>query len=294
MVELFTKENVVNKLTELSVFSNYVYRGYSYETQLLPALIRNDKVNKEILLLHEFERYSSIYYRANNPMDFLACAQHYGLSTRLLDFTYNPFIALFFSIYNEKDKSKCKSDDEKDFYYISYCNTDNNILIKDLPIFDKMYLYEIKSNTQYCRYIIDTINKMFDKKYPFGPEGGTINSNDIAIRAFFQAIATRTDGVNIEEYVSESKKKVEAEKILFMDNNRSNQRLLMQQGLFMFPYNLNADEHLKILRENTETIKVHHSIRIELLDYLNTIGINTFKLMPDLSSVCSEIERKIK
>ena len=35
-------------------------------------------------------------------------------------------------------------------------------------------------------------------------------------------------------------------------------------------------------------------IRDELQRYLDTIGINSYRLMPDLSSVCEAVERKIR
>lgn len=31
----------------------------------------------------------------------------------------------------------------------------------------------------------------------------------------------------------------------------------------------------------------------ELLEYLDTIGINSFRLMPDIQSVCSTVKRKV-
>ena len=40
-------------------------------------------------------------------------------------------------------------------------------------------------------------------------------------------------------------------------------------------------------------IKIHKDLRGALLDYLDTIGLNTFRLMPDLQSVCHAVKRKI-
>ena len=34
-------------------------------------------------------------------------------------------------------------------------------------------------------------------------------------------------------------------------------------------------------------------MRDDLLDYLDTIGLNTFRLMPDLQSVCHAVKRKV-
>ena len=68
----------------------------------------------------------------------------------------------------------------------------------------------------------------------------------------------------------------------------------MQQGLFMFPYTLDKQEHLDIIKDNSKVIRVHKSLREPLLNYLDTLGINAFRIMPDLSSVCAAVERKVK
>lgn len=67
----------------------------------------------------------------------------------------------------------------------------------------------------------------------------------------------------------------------------------MQQGLFMFPYNLDKETHLEIIENNTCLIKIHKNTRRDLLKYLNTLGINSFRLMPDLQSICYAIKRNV-
>ena len=68
----------------------------------------------------------------------------------------------------------------------------------------------------------------------------------------------------------------------------------MQQGLFLFPYTLEDKAHNELLNKNTGLIKINMKIRDELQRYLDTIGINSYRLMPDLSSVCEAVERKIR
>lgn len=61
----------------------------------------------------------------------------------------------------------------------------------------------------------------------------------------------------------------------------------------MFPYVLDKEAHTKIIKDNTVLIKIDKNIRDELLDYLDTIGLNSYRLMPDLQSVCYAIKRQI-
>lgn len=89
------KSALIARLTELAESGNWVFRGYSKQDQLQPNIIRRNLVDQERELLFEFERSANQYLNTSNPVDFMSYAQHYGLATRLLDFTYNPFIALF-------------------------------------------------------------------------------------------------------------------------------------------------------------------------------------------------------
>ena len=97
-------------------------------------------------------------------------------------------------------------------------------------------------------------------------------------------------------YKDDSLKEQDQEKfnkgaILFVDPNLANHRIIMQQGLFMFPYTLDKEEHLKILEEHSDCLMIHKAHRDDLLSYLNTLGNNTFRLMPDLNSICGAIKR---
>lgn len=97
------------------------------------------------------------------------------------------------------------------------------------------------------------------------------------------------DGINEDIALD---KKIQQRRILFIDPNQSNQRIIMQQGLFMIPYSLDQKEHQAILDSNTSIIMIHEDLRPELRKYLNTLGFNSFRLMPDLASICEAVKRK--
>ena len=82
-------------------------------------------------------------------------------------------------------------------------------------------------------------------------------------------------------------------KILIVDPNQSNQRVVMQQGLFMMPYTLDKTEHEEIIKRNNLVIMIDKGLRSELIEYLDTLGYNAFRLMPDLANICNAVKRKI-
>jgi hypothetical protein len=97
----------------------------------------------------------------------------------------------------------------------------------------------------------------------------------------------------LKNFITDILGKFEGNRILFITANQCSNRIVMQQGLFMFPYVLDKEAHTKIIKDNTVLIKIDKNIRDELLDYLDTIGLNSYRLMPDLQSVCYAIKRQI-
>jgi hypothetical protein len=83
-----------------------VFRGHANKDWgLIPSIGRHfsgdwaEVVEREKVCLREFKK-RSIPYLKNTPasdMEWLCLMQHHGCATRLLDFTLNPLIALFFA-----------------------------------------------------------------------------------------------------------------------------------------------------------------------------------------------------
>ena len=89
-----------------------IYRGQSVDKNLFPKLGRLEydvpnRVEVEKNIVSEFRRLSFPHLQniKLNDWDLLAIAQHYFLPTRLLDWSGNPLIALWFAVFNQPSES---------------------------------------------------------------------------------------------------------------------------------------------------------------------------------------------
>jgi hypothetical protein len=114
-----TVSEPTDRLNELP--SHYVYRGHANAEWPLQSSLERILVNKwcpeqaakhEEYALREFRSKFHLYDRENirpkSKFAWLATMQHYGVPTRLVDFTESPYVALYFAL--EAYNPHCGSD----------------------------------------------------------------------------------------------------------------------------------------------------------------------------------------
>lgn len=158
IVKDISKSELFHSLSDLRT----VYRGHSdKDYALLPSLFRDDDhLKNESLYLREFMRQLPEECINLSYFDILSKAQHFGVPTRLLDFTLNPLVSLFFA---------CNSNPEKDGAVI--CITDCSLFFQEettvyiIMNYIFRFKHEMSWNTRYADLLKNLINAKMDIPY---------------------------------------------------------------------------------------------------------------------------------
>jgi hypothetical protein len=94
----------VNIIKKHQLDKKVLYRGQSCDKPLLPKIARLKLVDQikevELRMLDDFKReaFPHLESTLDTDWDWLALAQHHGMATRLLDWSSNPLVGLFFAV----------------------------------------------------------------------------------------------------------------------------------------------------------------------------------------------------
>lgn len=161
-IRLVTIISSINKDTHYD--KTVVFRGIAdSEYSLMPGLsrIKNSYDDMEMEIINEFMTRRPDAFRNLSDFDILAKMQHYGLPTRLLDFSLNPLVSLYFAC--ESKTKKCGRvlchntfiQNDKFEYSNAICTTavnkafDDNYAIEDYCCNDNVTLQKYLMQTYY-------------------------------------------------------------------------------------------------------------------------------------------------
>jgi len=293
-------------------FAKTWFRGQpKYQDELLPSIFRQgDKfgvIYDEPKMFEEFSRrYPEQSLSHRNVFEWLTLMQHYGLPTRLLDWTSNVLVALYFCCAGNASEDGAIF--ALDPTYIERDLSDEKTLeiqvkAKDRSDFYKMLIYELGD-------LLD------DDSILNGHRLGDIKS-DLFLRAKFTGLSigssepfvslaikqtlpnTKTiDGIPLE-YVHTDIKRAFSNIVAFK-SPLLNQRIRQQHGFFTFHGGtmFDGEEFIPIGKiENNEflsskilKIRIKASSKVAFLEELNYSGIREATLFPEMEYQARDIK----
>lgn len=278
--KIIQDNNKIQNRSERKLF----YRGhYSTQYLLLPSVFREKYGKKggekEDYFYHEIMVQCPQYFQYTSHLDKLVTMQHYDCPTRLLDITSNPLVALFFACKNFSCQ-KCESTEFGKVLVFAvspndvvYSDSDRALLLSCLPRFSYAEKKEL--------YKIATASISSDK---FTQKKGGSSYVDNIVERFYHEISTETPSFKREI------KPIDILKPLFVQPNKTNGRILKQDGAFIISGlskdSREAEDKLNTLVYKTIIIKNQKGI----LQELNRLGINEATLFPEVDKVAEYLK----
>lgn len=235
-----------------------VYRGQSDKSwKTIPSIFRSEHtIKKERIYLREFIR---LFPEETNDISFfeiLTKAQHYGLPTRLLDYTFNPLVALYFA---------CNSNEEKDGVVI-------------VRIMQSVWNYDAATVNVFMHAIFHYPNR--------------IHENDIVNNIMYSMKRDRyIYDLPEEEAVSQI---INTNYVNYIKPKLNSSRLRAQNGLFaLYPLNYNEMEVNDATSGKVHYLFIKKECKSDMLKYLDYFDINEALLFPELDKGLITILKKV-
>lgn len=259
--------------------SKLFFRGHSKVSyDLKPSLFRKEEwlSNEKKMYLELMAKCPYEFERLESHIEKLAEMQHYGLPTRLLDITQNPLVALYFACESQHLYHGEIIIFSQNIDSIKYFQSDTVAMLASLPLFTKGE----QMNFFYSSF------------------DGTSNVND-----FNNEVERLVHEIRMER--PGFKSEIRAENIrdaVVCIPARKNRRIDNQEGAFIVCglleeiYGSKKSNTLSKLRLKLDNKKITICIidkKVELLNELESLGINKAKIYPEIDDVADYIKTHV-
>ena len=259
--------------------SKLFFRGHSKVSyDLKPSLFRKEEwlSNEKKMYLELMAKCPYEFERLESHIEKLAEMQHYGLPTRLLDVTQNPLVALYFACESQYSYYGEIIIFSQKLNSIKYFQSDTVAMLASLPLF---------TEDEQMQFYYSSVNKSSDAN----------DFNDKLERLVHEVRMERPG------FKSEIRTEDLRDAVVCIPA-RKNRRIDNQEGAFIVcglleeiygdkKYNTLSNMRLKLDNERTTICIIDK--KIELLNELESLGINKAKIYPEIDDVADYIKTHI-
>ncbi len=297
--------SIIDVVKSCDIKGEIWFRGQShYIHDLIPSIFRKDSFYCESRMYEEFiRRYPEHSKHHKNVFEWLTLMQHYGLPTRLLDWTTNLLVALFFCCTEEKYKDKdgsifvydsdysihiTSNNEFKEFLGILVTSPDKHIFYQELiKLASNKFGDETKINGASIEKLKIDDSHFFD----------FINDPKIEFNSFEEILNIPDEDESLE---STFERKGEFSNIYSFKAPHLNPRIRQQHGCFTFHGGKYFGKSEFIATNRLEDRKSLFKIKIKSVDKENLLkelalsGINEATLFPEMEYQAKQIKELFK
>ncbi len=288
-------------------------KGLRTIKKLTPCQYMREGEDIEILplndMLNDFKRKAidNLDYKPNSLIEWCIIAQHYGLPTKLLDWTTNALVGLYFSLPSEECLRKSKSISKNDIVDLIKWEEVDIDDIENMS-FEEIYNKKLKIN-EFNDYQYESVTEFSEIElensavvYIMSPN--LINKNTIGID---EVIYTKGNEVVEDEmeYFLNASKYGERKVISGISNTATNdfpicincneidKRIKFQSGCFTLHGICCAPlDFYDVIRREIHKLCIPYKYVKKIRDELNTCGINKYFIYQDLNSLSETLYDK--
>ena len=255
-----------------------LYRGINNRANLYSKLSNNggnsdDKIRTLDRYLKRFKKYINGFTTNTKDVDLLIKFQHYGGATNLIDFTYNPLVALFFCLARDKKESEMYeviSFSKKDYNMVQDSDMEDetknkkSTSCKDSDKSGNRIQSAIENNSENCSSTVSV-----GAKVNYGKSSNNVERFSFNLANIIDYKPTDNDTITIlEPFVY------------------TNHRIINQQGVFcLTSLEFEKEETLKFILKNATVYRIDETFRVEILKILEALGFDEVHLFPDLQGL---------